>query len=42
MKIEVGYDLEQFITDGFAGETIREEMAPEFRRGDYGADSAPR
>ena len=36
VKIEVGYDLEQFITDGFAGETIREEMAPRFRRGDYG------
>ena len=28
VKIEVGYDLEQFITDGFAGETIREEIAP--------------
>ena len=37
VKIEVGYDLEQFITDGFAGETIREEMAPRFRRGAYGA-----
>ena len=37
VKIEVGYDLEQFITDGFAGETIREEMAPQFRRGAYGA-----
>ena len=37
VKIEVGYDLEQFITDGFAGETIREEMAPRFRRGEYGA-----
>jgi uncharacterized protein len=35
--IEVGYDLEQFITDGFAGETSRQYMAPEFRRGDYGA-----
>jgi uncharacterized protein len=35
MKIEVGYDLEQFITDGFAGET-RDVMAPFFRRGEYG------
>ena len=34
--IEVGYDLEQFITDGFAGETSRQYMAPEFRRGSYG------
>jgi uncharacterized protein len=37
IKIEVGYDLEQFITDGFAGETIREVMTPEFRQGNYGA-----
>jgi len=35
--IEVGYDLEQFITDGFAGETSRQYMVPEFRRGDFGA-----
>ncbi|MBI3047895.1 MAG: TPM domain-containing protein [Acidobacteria bacterium] len=35
--IEVGYDLEEFITDGFAGETSRQYMAPEFRRGNYGA-----
>lgn len=35
--IEVGYDLEEFITDGFAGETSRQVMAPEFRRGAYGA-----
>jgi uncharacterized protein len=34
--IEVGYDLEQFITDGFAGETSRQFMAPEFRRSAYG------
>src|SRR5262245_5247691 len=34
--IEVGYDLEQFVTDGFAGETIREAMLPEFRNGGYG------
>jgi uncharacterized protein len=36
-KFEVGYELEQFITDGFAGETVRQEMAPFFRSGDYGA-----
>ena len=34
---EVGYDLEEFIPDGFAGETAREFMVPEFRRGNYGA-----
>ena len=37
IKVEVGYDLEQFITDGFAGETIRQEIAPRFRQGAYGA-----
>src|SRR5712691_786166 len=37
VEIEVGYDLEQFITDGFAGETSRQYMAPEFRQGQYGA-----
>jgi uncharacterized protein len=35
--VEVGYDLEEFITDGFAGDVSRNVMAPEFRRGDYGA-----
>ena len=35
--IEVGYGLEQWITDGFAGETVREYMSPEFREGRYGA-----
>lgn len=35
--VEVGYDLEAFITDGFAGETSRRDMVPAFRRGDYGA-----
>lgn len=35
--IEVGYDLEQWITDGFAGETGRDFMVPEFRNGNYGA-----
>jgi uncharacterized protein len=37
VRIEVGYGLEEFITDGFAGETIRQSMLPEFRRNDYGA-----
>jgi uncharacterized protein len=37
VRIEVGYDLEEFITDGFSGETIRQFMLPEFRRGAYGA-----
>jgi uncharacterized protein len=34
---EVGYDLEQFITDGYAGEVSRAYMAPAFARGEYGA-----
>ncbi len=34
--VEVGYDLEQFITDGFAGEVSRNDMTPFFARGDYG------
>lgn len=34
--IEVGYDLEGIITDGFAGETIRDAMIPAFRQGQYG------
>ncbi len=36
VRIEVGYGLEEFITDGFSGETIREFMLPAFRQGDYG------
>ena len=36
VEIEVGYDLEQFVTDGFAGDVSRQDMAPEFRRGNYG------
>jgi uncharacterized protein len=36
VRIEVGYGLEGFITDGFAGETSREYMAPYFRQGQYG------
>jgi len=36
VKVEVGYDLEQFVTDGFAGELSRTVMAPAFARGEYG------
>jgi uncharacterized protein len=35
VRIETGYGLEEFITDGFAGETSR-RMAPYFREGRYG------
>lgn len=35
VRIESGYGLEGFITDGFAGETSR-TMVPFFRSGDYG------
>jgi len=35
VRIEVGYGLEEFITDGFAGDTIR-QMLPLFRDGRYG------
>ena len=35
--VEVGYDLEQFVTDGYAGEVSRDDMAPYFARGEYGA-----
>lgn len=34
--VEVGYGLEEFITDGFAGETSRQQMLPYFRQGEYG------
>jgi uncharacterized protein len=37
IQIEPGYALEEFITDGFAGETIRNVIAPEFRQGRYGS-----
>jgi uncharacterized protein len=36
VQVEVGYDLEQFITDGYAGEVSRTTMAPAFARSDYG------
>ncbi len=38
--IEVGYALEPWVTDGFAGETSRQDMVPEFRNGRYGAGMA--
>jgi len=37
VRVEVGYDLEEFITDGFAGETIRTVMTPQFQNNAYGA-----
>lgn len=37
IRIEVGYGLEGVIPDGFAGETIRQFMVPEFKAGRYGA-----
>jgi uncharacterized protein len=37
VEVEVGYALEEWVTDGYAGETSREFMAPEFRNGRYGA-----
>ena len=36
VKVEVGYDLEGIIPDGYAGETIREAIVPAFRRAAYG------
>ena len=32
----MGYGLEEWITDRFAGETSRQYMVPEFRNGGYG------
>ena len=37
VEMEVGYGLEEWITDGFAGETSRDYIAPQFRNGRYGA-----
>jgi uncharacterized protein len=37
VRIEVGYGLEEYITDGFSGSLTRDVIAPEFRRGDFGA-----
>jgi uncharacterized protein len=36
VRIEVGYGLEEFITDGYAGDVIRTHMLPAFREGQYG------
>jgi uncharacterized protein len=36
VQMEVGYGLEQWITDGFAGETSRVHMKPEFQQGRFG------
>ena len=36
VQVEVGYDLEEFVTDGFATEVSRNDMAPYFARGEYG------
>jgi uncharacterized protein len=36
VEVEVGYDLEEWITDGFAGQVSREVMAPRFREGRFG------
>ena len=33
--VEVGYGLEPYITDGYAGETSRQVMVPRFRENDY-------
>jgi uncharacterized protein len=37
VRIEVGYGLEEYITDGDAGDIIRQAMLPAFRQGQYGA-----
>src|SRR5688572_9154570 len=37
MRIEVGYGLEGVLTDVLCNRIIRNEMAPNFRRGDYDA-----
>ena len=37
VRVEVGYGLEQWITDGFAGQISRDVMVPSFRTGNYGA-----
>jgi len=37
VRAEVGYGLEQFVTDGFAGEVSRSAIAPLAARGEYGA-----
>jgi len=36
IRIEVGYGLEGTITDGLAGEVIRQKIAPKFQQGNFG------
>ena len=36
VRIETGYDNEAYITDGFAGDIIRNTIAPAFRQSQYG------
>lgn len=36
VRIEVGYGLEEFVTDGYAGELIRTHLLPAFRQNRYG------
>jgi uncharacterized protein len=36
VRVEVGYELEQFIPDGFAGQVRDESITPQFRQGNYG------
>ena len=36
VRIEVGYGLEEHLTDAFTGETIREVITPRFRQGEMG------
>jgi uncharacterized protein len=36
VRIEVGYGLEGVLTDGMAGQIIREQMLPALKNGDYG------
>jgi uncharacterized protein len=35
-RIEVGYGLEGIIPDGLAGQIVREDMLPAFKKGDFG------
>jgi uncharacterized protein len=37
VRIEVGYGLEEYLTDAFSGQTIRDIITPRFRQGEMGA-----
>ena len=37
LRIEVGYGLEPYVTDARAGDIIRDDIAPEFQKGNYDA-----